>query len=279
MEQRIDCLSLLKKMRETLKNSGVEDVVDAEWIMTEVLHCSRSMIPFYGELTENQIHQIEEAVEKRAKHIPLAYIFGHTEFMGYNLKVTSDTLIPRLDTEVLVETVIRLINDKFESSKVLDIGTGSGAIAIVVNKETNANVVAVDVSEKALEIAKHNAKINCADVEFVLSNLFENIEGCKFDIIVSNPPYIESTVVDGLDVEVKDYEPRLALDGGEDGLDFYRQIIQNAPKFLNEKGLLVFEIGYNQGNAVSDLMKKDFTNIEIIKDYTNNDRVVLGEKL
>lgn len=192
--------------------------------------------------------------------------------------VDENVLIPRIDTEILVEKLIDEINSRSESVEVLDIGTGSGAIAITIAKETKAKVTAVDVSPKALEIAKRNAELNQVNVEFILSDLFENVGGC-FDIIVSNPPYIESAEIDKLMPEVKDFEPILALDGGETGLKFYEKIVNSAPKFLKSNGKLFFEIGYNQGESVPNLMKGKFKNIKVIKDYSNNDRVVIGEKL
>ena len=279
MEQKIDSSRLLNEIRKSFEDAGIDEIADAEWIMTEVLGCSRSMIPFFGEVDEIKLQKIYDAVQKRISHIPLAYIFGHSDFCGYDFNVTNDTLIPRIDTEVLIEKLVESIKSKFHQPKVLDIGTGTGAIAIVVSKETNSKVTAVDVSKKALEVAKSNAVKNDADVEFVHSNLFENLTNRKFDIIVSNPPYIETEVIESLSREVKENEPILALDGGEDGLDFYRKIVEEAPKHLEEHGMLFFEIGFNQGEAVANLMKKDFKNIEVIKDYGNNDRVVLGELL
>ena len=278
MKVLLDYFELKKNLEKTFERAGIDETADIDWIMVEVTGKSRSMLPFHGIFSSEETRKIMEAVEKRLQHIPLAYIFGKTNFYGYDLEVNENVLIPRLDTEILIE---KLKNDVISQNKevsILDIGTGSGAIAIVIQKETGAKVTAVDVSKAALDVAIKNAENNDAKIEFIHSNVFENVSG-KFDYIVSNPPYIETEVVKGLDKEVVDNEPILALDGGEDGLDFYREIVKKAPNFLNEGGKLYFEIGYNQAGAVSGLMKDKFKNIQVFKDYGDNDRVVSGEIL
>lgn len=269
-------IELRKKIEQLFDAEKIDDYADIDWIMVEILKVKRSMLPFYGEISSENENLIMEAVQKRLKHIPIAYIFGKTNFYGYDLKVNENVLIPRLDTEVLVEKVVDDIKSQNKKVSVLDIGTGSGAIIISVKKETGANCFAVDVSKNALVIAKENAKDNNAEIEFVESNLFDNIKNLKVDYIVSNPPYIETEVVKGLEPEVVSNEPILALDGGEDGLDFYRKIVKDSKNHLNKNGRLYFEIGYNQGESVSSLMKDDFEEIEVIKDYGGNDRVVKG---
>ncbi len=269
-------LEFRKKIEKLFEDNGIDEFADIDWIMAEILGVGRSMLPFYGDINGEKEHLIMEAVKKRVQHIPIAYIFGRTNFFGYDLKITDDVLIPRLDTEVLVEQMIADIKSQNKPVSVLDIGTGSGAIIITIKKETNANCYAVDISKKAIKLAEENARINKVEIKFIKSDLFENIESLKVDFIVSNPPYIETDVVPTLDKEVVSNEPILALDGGVDGLDYYRKIIEEAPHHLNQKGRLYFEIGYNQGESVSSLMKKDFENIEVIKDYGGNDRVVKG---
>lgn len=269
--------NLRKKIEKLFENEGIEDFADIDWIAVEILGKSRSMLPFVTEISVEDEDKIMKAVELRLKHIPIAYIFGKTNFFGYDFVVDNNVLIPRIDTEVLIERVIRDIKAENRPISVLDIGTGSGAIAVTLQKETGVKVYAVDISKKALEIAKQNAKNNNADVEFFESNLFENISNLKVDFIVSNPPYIETETVKGLDREVVENEPILALDGGEDGLDFYRKIATDAKKHLNANGRIYFEIGYNQGDAVSKLLGEDFDEIEVLKDYSGNDRVVLGK--
>ena len=270
------CLELKEKLKNLFEANNIDAFADIDWILVEVLKTQRSMLPFYGEVSSEDENLIMQIVEKRLKHIPIAYIFGKTNFYGYDLRVNENVLIPRLDTEVLVEKLVDDIKSQREKVSVLDIGTGSGAIIIATKKETDANCYAVDISEKALMVAKENAKQNNAEIEFIKSDLFENISNLKVDYIVSNPPYIETEVVKTLEPEVVSNEPNLALDGGEDGLNFYRIIVKEAKNHLNKSGRLYFEIGYNQGKSVSALMKEDFENIEVIKDYGGNDRVVRG---
>lgn len=277
MDIKTNYFDLKKQVLVKFNNANIDEISDFDWICCEVTGKKRSELPFIKEFSNEELKKINDAVDKRLKHIPLAYIFGKTNFFGYDFFVSSDVLIPRLDTEILVETIIEEIKNRKESTSVLDIGTGSGAIAITVCKETGANVTAVDISEKALDIAKKNANLNNVSVKFIQSDLFSNISDLKVDIIVSNPPYIESCEIDGLMPEVKDYEPILALDGGESGLDFYERIINDADKHLNSRGKLFFEIGYNQGESVSNLMKQKFKNVKVIKDYLGNDRIVVGE--
>ncbi len=279
MKILLDYHELKKNLEKMFTDAGIDEFSDIDWIMVEVTGKQRSMLPFHGKFSTEETSKIMDAVQKRLKHIPLAYIFGKTEFYGYPFDVNENVLIPRLDTEILVEKLIFDVKSRIENVSVLDIGTGSGAIAVVVQKETNADMTAVDVSKKAIEVAENNAKKNNAKVKFFQSDLFENVSGQKFDFIVSNPPYIETDVVKGLQSEVVDNEPILALDGGKDGLQFYRKIVSEAPNYLKPNGKLYFEIGYNQAELVSELMKDKFKNIQVYKDYGNNNRVVVGEIL
>ena len=268
---------LKKKIQKLFEEKGIDELSDIDWIAVEVLKVKRSFLPFVTDISASQEQEIMQAVSKRLEHIPIAYIFGKTEFFGREFQVDSNVLIPRMDTEVLVERLVHDIKQSQKELSVLDIGTGSGAIAITVKKETNAKVFAVDVSEKALEVAKQNAKKLEADVLFIQSDLFESVSDLKVDIVVSNPPYIETDVVQTLDKEVVSNEPILALDGGTDGLDFYRRIIKDAKQHLNAGGKVYFEIGYNQAESVSKLLEKDYEDIEVIKDYEGNDRVVIAK--
>lgn len=269
---------LRKNLEKSFERAGITEFADIDWIIVEITGKSRSMLQFIEKFSSDEMSKIMSAVEKRLKHIPLGYIFGKSYFYGREFKVDENVLIPRQDTEILIEKICDDIKSRNSEVSVLDIGTGSGAIAITIQKETNAKVSAVDVSDGALEIAKHNAKSLESNVDFAKSDLFENVES-KFDFIVSNPPYIESSVIETLDDEVKLNEPILALDGGEDGLDFYKKIVEEASNHLNKGGKLYFEIGYNQAEALKDLMKANFKNIKVYKDYGNNDRVVVGEIL
>ena len=208
--------------------------------------------------------------------------------MGLDFYVDKNVLIPQPDTENLVEEVLTIINSlkkdfKEKNMYVLDLCTGSGAIAISLSKILDSNRILVygsDISDKALKIAEENAMQNCSKVVFLKSDIFKNINtSYKFDIIVSNPPYIETQTIEGLSEEVKK-EPHIALDGGEDGLYFYKEIINNAKKYLNPNGYLAFEIGYNQKNAVEELLEKnEYINIYSKKDLSGNDRVVVAQNI
>ncbi|MCH5185881.1 MAG: peptide chain release factor N(5)-glutamine methyltransferase [Oscillospiraceae bacterium] len=230
------------------------------------------------EITPVQEKKILSVAQRRASGEPLQYILGSQEFMGLEFKVTPDVLIPRADTEILVEYIL----EKYPGSKgmlALEIGTGSGCIPVslaVYNKR--AFFKAVDISEKALEVARFNAKKHnvSGHISFICSDIFSFNTSGRFDVIISNPPYIETDVIPALDKTVRDYEPIGALDGGPDGLMFYRQIIKKAPVLLNDLGMIVFEIGYNQAEAVASLMEEHFHHIEIIKDLSGNDRVAAG---
>lgn len=211
---------------------------------------------------------------------PLQYITGKQEFMKLNFLVTKDVLIPRQDTEILVEEVIKIAKD-IPNPIILDMCTGSGAIAISIAKYVkNCKVIAVDISPKALEIAKKNASLNGVinNIEFIESNLFAKLKNLKFNVIVSNPPYIESSTIKTLSKDVQN-EPRIALDGGKDGLDFYRRISENAYKYLNRQGYLCLEIGYNQKQNVIKILEsqKRYVNTYSKKDLCENDRVIITQ--
>ncbi len=211
---------------------------------------------------------------------PLQYITGIQEFMKLNFLVTKDVLIPRPDTEILVEEVIRKA-ENISNPVILDLCTGSGAIAVSLAKYIkNVHICAVDISSKALEIAKKNAELNGVknNIEFIESNLFDKIKERKFDIIVSNPPYIETETIKTLSKDVQS-EPKIALDGGKDGLDFYRKIADSGSKYLNRQGYICLEIGYNQRIAVRQILenKKRYVNINCIKDLCGNDRVITAQ--
>ena len=218
--------------------------------------------------------EVYAMVSRRKNSEPLQYILGSAEFMGLQFYVDKNVLIPRADTETLVETVLDVLNG--QSAKVLDIGTGSGCIGTsIAHFNKNVSITFLDISENALEIAKRNSKANGVSGKFFLMDILKEYPNEKFDVIVSNPPYIRPDVIETLQTEVKDYEPYTALYGGNDGLDFYRRITDIAPQMLKNNGLLAFEIGYDQGEDVSALMN-GFYDVRIIKDLCNNDRVVIG---
>ena len=226
-------------------------------------------------VTTEALRKFDEYIQKRKASMPLQYILGTQGFMGMELKVTPDVLIPRSDTEVLVEQVL---GDGVKDMSVLDLCTGSGCILLgLMKNETGIQGTGADVSEKALQVAKDNAKTQEIRAEWLLSDLYSAISG-KFDVITSNPPYIRTSEIEHLMPEVGKYEPRSALDGGADGLDYYRKIVKDAPKYLNPGGRLYLEIGSEQGEAVKTLLEENgFNEVRIIRDYARLDRVVTGK--
>ena len=261
-----------------LQSAGIEDwKMDAWYLMEETLHISRTayLMNASGDVSPEDEKRYREQIKKRAAHIPLQHLTGHQEFMGLDFLVTEDVLVPRQDTEVLVEEVLKYVRP---GMKILDMCTGSGCILLSILKlAADLTGTGVDLSEKALKVAAENREnLGLSETAALLkSNLFEKVNG-TFDRIVSNPPYIASAVIPTLSVEVKEHEPMMALDGGTDGLDFYRKLVEESPAYLNEGGMLFFEIGYDQGAAVSRLMEKDFKEIHVIKDLAGLDRVVYG---
>ncbi|MBC6695385.1 peptide chain release factor N(5)-glutamine methyltransferase [Terrisporobacter mayombei] len=231
-------------------------------------------------LSEEEDNLFLKLINERLNNRPIAYIVGNREFMGLDFYVQEGVLIPRPDTEILVEEVIEIGKNKGEI-EILDIGTGSGAITVSLAKYLdNANLTSVDISDIALEVGKKNAISNNVDnkIEFIKSNLFTEIDkDKKFDVIVSNPPYIRKKDVENLESQVKDFEPYTALEGGEDGLDFYRKITEQAKLYLKENGVLAYEVGHDQSEDVSKLMEiNGYTNIYTKKDLQGIDRVVIG---
>ncbi|MEG1284394.1 MAG: peptide chain release factor N(5)-glutamine methyltransferase [Romboutsia sp.] len=236
------------------------------------------------ELTKEQEDILKRFVEERLHGRPIAYIVGNREFMGLDFYVQEGVLIPRPDTEPLVEEVIELCKDR-ECVSILDIGTGSGAITVSLAKYIkNSKVTSFDISDIALEIGKKNAISNDvgSQVEFIKSDLFTAIKGSriKFDIIVSNPPYIRKKDIETLHPQVKDYEPYNALEGGEDGLDFYKNITNQSKEYLRQGGILAYEVGHDQAEDVKHIMENcGYTKIYMKKDLSGIDRVVIGFNL
>ncbi len=261
---------LLEEVYQKLKLNGIEEKAEAEWIVSILLNVKRDELYNDTLVTPKYIDRINAVVNQRITGRPLWYCIGDTDFYGYKIKVDERVLIPRPETELLVENALKVINS---NSKVLDLCTGSGAIAIVVSRKKNIRVTATDISSSAIVLAKENASLNKAEVEFIESDMFCGIEGKTFDVIISNPPYVKREEIEGLQKEVKDFEPHLALNGGEDGLDFYRIISLNVCKFLNNGGVLLMECGENQAEDIKEMLK-GFTSVEIIKDYEGIDRII-----
>lgn len=236
------------------------------------------------EIPEEKIHEFELGLEKIKNNVPIQYITNHQEFMKLDFYVDENVLIPQPDTEILVEEVIKYVEqNKLSTSsspiKILDLCTGSGAIGISIAKYIdNCEVTATDVSNKAIQVAKLNAEKNLVHnkITFIESDMFENIKDTKFDIIVSNPPYIETNVIPTLSNEVQK-EPHIALDGGNDGLDFYKIIINNVKKYLKPNGKVFLEIGFDQKEKLFELIKNADFDVEptCVKDLSDNDRVII----
>lgn len=311
---------IIKIGASRLEKAGCSDPkLDAELLLCHMLGKDKVYLFMHwsDELADKQCDYYFDILETRAAGKPLQYITGKQEFMGLDFAVNESVLIPRQDTEILVEETIRQAYSAGKKHlKILDLCTGSGAIAISLDKYingknndhsvndirldnilnssgnteftkkqkdkklTSVEIIASDISPEALSVAKANAKTNLAKINFVEGDLFKPFEKRllkpNFDIIVSNPPYIPSEVIEGLQVEVRDHEPRLALDGGADGLDCYRKIISQAKSFLGKKGQLLLEIGFDQAEPIRQLAQdQGYEQITVIKDLAGHDRVVV----
>lgn len=271
-----------EKGKGALADSGIEEAaLDARLLLEHICGTDRNTLLVHGDRTVSpeEEKQYLDAVERRSRRIPLQQITGQQEFMGLPFWVNSNVLIPRQDTEVLVEEVLKHTHDGMQ---ILDMCTGSGCILIsILHYSNDCEGLGVDISSPALEVAEENAERLLSgrtgvSARFLQSDLFEAVDG-KYDILVSNPPYIRSAVVDTLMPEVKDYEPRIALDGEEDGLVFYRRILSDCKKNLKKGGMLFFEIGYDQAEAVKGMMEQaGFLEVTVKKDFGGLDRVVFG---
>lgn len=271
---------IIKKAQNTLEAADIADSQVDSWLLAEFVF-GITRVKYYANMQMTvdgrSAEKYNELVNQRAGHIPLQHIIGTQEFMGLTFKVNENVLIPRQDTELLVENVLDYLGN--DERTVLDMCTGSGCIAVSIDRlSKNSKVTAVDISEKALEVAQENNRLNNAKVTFIQSDLFTNVTG-KYDIIVSNPPYIRTDEIPKLMEEVKSHEPVMALDGMEDGLYFYKKICGEASDYLNDNGKIFFEIGYDQGDDVSEILRQNrFCNIEVLKDLSGNDRVVIARK-
>ena len=270
---------LLSWGSETLEKAEVPDSGQDAWmLMEEVFGIEKSYYFLHGtdKIDPDVQKRYEEMIRDRAKRIPVQYLTGKAWFMGYEFLVNSSVLIPRFDTEVLVEETIKHI---MPGCRLLDVCTGSGCILLSLLEECKGRISAatgVDISKDALQVAIANRNRMELTADFRESDLFSDVEGV-YDVIVSNPPYIATKELEGLMPEVRDHEPRMALDGTEDGLHFYRRIIEEAGKHLVSSGMLFFEIGYDQGQAVSELMRTEgYREVQVVQDYAGLDRVVFG---
>ena len=276
--ERTSYRKLFAKALDLLKSSGIENVeYDIKAILTDTfgLDLNKFILDMDNEFEPDKDLEAKylSRIEKRKMHIPLQYIINKQNFYGLDFYVDESVLIPRYDTENIVDRIVKDCKEN-KCLSVLDLCTGSGCIAVCLKKNGFEKVYAADISDKALSVAKHNANLNNADIIFLQSDLYENFpKEIRFDIIVSNPPYISTDKIAELETQVKDFEPKLALDGGKDGLDFYKKILKLSKDFINKSGRLYLEIGYDQAKEVVDLAKKEgYYNIQIIKDLSGRDR-------
>ncbi len=273
---------VLEEAVKILKDNNIDEaIIKAKIVLCMVLKIEKEYIIINDskEMAKEDEEKYFQYINKLKNGIPLQYITNNQEFMKLNFFVDENVLIPRADTEILVEEVISLAND--DKNKILDVCTGSGAIAVSLAKYIkNSNVMALDISKEALKIAEKNAFNNNVNIKFIESDLFNYLEENDFDIIVSNPPYIRENVINELSIEVK-HEPKIALDGGKDGLDFYRKLSSESYKYLKEDGYLCLEIGYDQKNEVIGILKneKKYKNIYSKKDLFGNDRIIIAQKV
>ena len=266
---------LLEWATKELNNSGISSPKqNVETILAHTLNIKRLDIYLQLErkFSGKKLEIVFNIISRRKDKEPLQYILGETEFYGYTIKVDKSVLIPRPETELLVERIIAEEND---IKNILEIGTGSGALVIALAKKMNGIVIdATDISEDALRIAEQNAMLNQVDINIFKSDIFDNVLN-KYDLIISNPPYISLTDYKQLPVEIKDFEPKSALLADDNGLFFYNKILQKAKDHLTESGKIYFEIGYDQAKKITEIAKKNgFSNIKVFKDLNGFDRIV-----
>lgn len=262
---------------QRLKEAQLEEAqLDARLLLEEICGTDHNTLLCHGdrEVSEQEEEQYRKAIEQRAQHVPLQHILGYQDFMGLRFHVNEHVLIPRQDTEILVEEAMRYLHD---GMRILDLCTGSGCILLsLLHYSNDCEGTGVDISKEALQVAALNAELLGIKADFLKSDLYEKVTG-KFDLLVSNPPYIERKVIPTLMEEVREYDPYIALDGGEDGLDFYRRIIGGAQDYLKRGGQILMEIGSGQAQAVSELLREaGFKEIDVCRDFAGLDRVVSG---
>ena len=271
----------LKKVKESAyikyQDAGIFDSSDLEWLLACSLNKNRTQLHLLEKINYAQNKKIQRAIKKRLKFIPISKIFHSANFYGLNFFVNKNVLSPRNETEIMVEQALQILKN-IKNPRVLDLCSGSGIIGITIKKKIqDAVVTCLDISKKALYVAKKNAKIHGADIKFVKSNMFEILKKEQsYDMIISNPPYIKTSDLASLDDEVKKNDPLIALNGGIDGLEFYKTISHNAQNYLKNDGVILVEIGFNQASQVKKLFQNNFENIQVLKDYGGNDRVIIA---
>lgn len=278
-EKKYDFKKVKKSALKKYESAGIYDSSDLDWLLACSLDKNRTELQLVTEISNKEHGRIQRVLKKRLKYIPVSKIFHSANFYGLDFFVNKNVLSPRNETEVLVEQALNLLKNK-QDSQILDLCSGSGIIGITIkNKFPTANVTCLDISQKALYVAKKNAKKHNVSVKFVKSNMFEILKKEQsYDMIISNPPYIKTNDLTKLDDEVKKNDPMLALDGGVDGLEFYKILSHNAQNYLKKDGIILVEIGFNQANQVKKLFQNNFENVRVLKDYGGNDRVVIAVK-
>jgi len=282
---------LLNWITEYLINKDIDSPrLSAELLISHVTGLKRIELytQFDRQVPQQQLNQLHELVKRAGEHEPVAYLTGKTEFYSLELDITSDCMIPRPETELLVQRAIEFLRTRTGIQYVCDLCTGSGCIAVAIAKNfMNARVTATDIFAAALEVAARNVEKHRLNehIQLLCGDLFEpviqQLDGCQFDLIVCNPPYVSTDEYEKLEKNVKDYEPKSALYAGTDGLDVYRRLIIKADDFLKPGAALMLEIGYAQGSAVKELLEQTgvFAEVKIEKDFHNNDRIVIAKKI
>jgi len=280
----ITVLEAIKLSTDYLGKKQVESPrTNAEILLAEILQCKRIelYLSFDKPLSEIELQTYRESIKKRGMRIPLQYIIGYVDFYGLKIKVDPNVLIPRPETELLVEKIV-MDNKEQTEIRILDIGSGSGNIALSLKKDIiNANILGIDISEEAIALAKINAELNSlSQVDFKIFDIMNDdlVALGNFDVVVSNPPYVSEMDFQDLEPELKVYEPRIALTDNSDGISFYRKIVSSSKVLLYNSGRLYFEIGKDQFKIISDLMNDEgFINIQVIKDYSGIERIICGD--
>ena len=278
-EGEVPFSKVLEEVKTVLIKNGIDDPTEARYLICETLGIDKVEMTLLRNITKKQEVKIKKVLAERITRKPLCKILGYKYFFGLKFKVNNFVLSPRQETEILVEEVVNLINKNNKKLSVLDMCTGSGAIAVAIKKNADCNMVAVDKCKRALNVAIENAKENNCDIQFFQGDMFKYLKvENKFDIITCNPPYIESKEIENLDLEVKNYDPRKALDGGVDGLKFYKIIANESQNFLKDNGQLFLEIGFDQAETVTKLLEKNFKDICVIEDFAGLPRIIKAVK-
>jgi len=264
----------LKKMYDISNHSDLG--MDLNLITAHVLKKSLDDLGLFTEISDKECVDIKKLMNRHVLGEPVQKIIGYSIFSDCYIPYSRHTLTPRMETELIVEKVLEIVGNK--QLDILDLCTGSGCIAIALAKKTNCRVTAADISRHSTKQATNNAKLNSVDIKVIRTNMFDKIEEL-YDIIICNPPYIPSYEYNKLDKSVKKHDPKLALVAKEDGLAYYKILANDAKNYLKDGGKLILEIGYNQGQSVKELLLSEFNKVEVLRDYSNNDRIVIAQMI